>query len=320
MTFSLAFQNTPFDIIDRNGQPWLRLPQIGIALGYKDEKSISRIYSRHQDEFTEHMQGVVELTTPGGKQQVRVFSLRGAHLIGMLAKTKIAKEFRSWVLDALEGLAKQHQPQPLTLQEKKAALLDSVKDLETDDLRAILGAVERVTGKRLAPRTITPAQQRHIQARVAFLATQPGNSFQSVWRSVKDRFNVGTYKDIPSERFPELCKYLGAQVTVLEGEYLQGGQLEIGNTISVNYPESGQKFTYSFMEMHNCGWQTKMDAFLCQLEKQRGKTVSMEITDVSGLRKEFRSLQHMVETLTNRLDKVRDATYFITDQADWNKK
>jgi prophage antirepressor-like protein len=34
--------------------------------------------------------------------QVRVFSLRGAHLIAMLARTPVAKAFRRWVLDVLE--------------------------------------------------------------------------------------------------------------------------------------------------------------------------------------------------------------------------
>ena len=39
----------------------------------------------------------------GGLQQVRVFSLRGAHLLGMLARTEKAKEFRRWVLDVIES-------------------------------------------------------------------------------------------------------------------------------------------------------------------------------------------------------------------------
>jgi prophage antirepressor-like protein len=33
----------------------------------------------------------------------RVFSLLGAHLIAMFARTSVAKEFRQWVLDILEN-------------------------------------------------------------------------------------------------------------------------------------------------------------------------------------------------------------------------
>lgn len=100
---ALSFKNTHFQITDINGQPWLRGFQIASALGYKNPSSdIAKVYDRNADEFTDSMTRVIELTTAGGKQQVRVFSLRGAHLLGMLARTKAAKEFRHWVLDVLE--------------------------------------------------------------------------------------------------------------------------------------------------------------------------------------------------------------------------
>lgn len=81
---------------------WLTASQIGYALKYADDKAVQRIYSRHADEFTDKMTGVVNLTTPSGKQATRVFSLRGAHLIAMFARTSVAKEFRRWVLDILD--------------------------------------------------------------------------------------------------------------------------------------------------------------------------------------------------------------------------
>ncbi|WP_275061031.1 P22AR C-terminal domain-containing protein, partial [Enterobacter sp. GER_MD16_1505_Eko_090] len=40
---------------------------------------------------------------------VRVFSLRGCHLIAMFATTKVAKDFRRWVLDILDREI-QHSP------------------------------------------------------------------------------------------------------------------------------------------------------------------------------------------------------------------
>ena len=81
---------------------WLTSNQIGYALQYADDKAVHRIYARHSDEFTDRMTGVVKLTTPGGDQQIRVFSLRGAHMIAMFARTPVAKEFRRWVLDILD--------------------------------------------------------------------------------------------------------------------------------------------------------------------------------------------------------------------------
>lgn len=109
----LSFQNVQFDVVDRNGQPWLRSPQIGEALGYtKGSISIHKLYEANADEFTADMTALVKLHPRNGEagqmREVRIFSLRGCHLLGMFARTAIAKEFRKWVLDVLE----QHTGQP----------------------------------------------------------------------------------------------------------------------------------------------------------------------------------------------------------------
>ncbi|WP_247753596.1 BRO-N domain-containing protein [Citrobacter freundii] len=98
----LTFQNINFSYMEMAGQIWLTASEVGQALEYADDKAIHRIFNRHADEFTSQMTGVVKVTTPGGMQDMRVFSLRGAHLIGMFARTPKAKEFRRWVLDVLD--------------------------------------------------------------------------------------------------------------------------------------------------------------------------------------------------------------------------
>ncbi|MDD5175732.1 MAG: Bro-N domain-containing protein [Sterolibacterium sp.] len=100
----LAFHETEFDVVDIHNVPWLRVNQIGLALSYKNpDLSVSKLFRENADEFTEEMTRLVELDTAGGRQQVRIFSPRGCYLIGMLARTERAKEFRKWVLDVLEG-------------------------------------------------------------------------------------------------------------------------------------------------------------------------------------------------------------------------
>ena len=42
---------------------------------------------------------------PGQSRLHRVFSLRGAHLVAMFARTAKGQEFRRWVLDMLDGQA-----------------------------------------------------------------------------------------------------------------------------------------------------------------------------------------------------------------------
>ncbi|GAA3721096.1 hypothetical protein GCM10022421_31970 [Oceanisphaera sediminis] len=99
----LSFQQTQLDIVDYHGQRWLQAVQIAKALGYANENAVSRIYSRNADEFTPCMTEKVKLTLSGNYQkEVRIFSLRGAHLLAMLSRTKVAKAFRKWVLDVLD--------------------------------------------------------------------------------------------------------------------------------------------------------------------------------------------------------------------------
>ncbi|WP_187153367.1 hypothetical protein [Candidatus Arsenophonus triatominarum] len=46
------------------------------------------------------------------EKTVRIFSLRGAHLVAMFARTPVAKEFRKWVLDILDKEVGNPQPRP----------------------------------------------------------------------------------------------------------------------------------------------------------------------------------------------------------------
>lgn len=95
-----------FPVSDVNGI-WLTSSDVAKALGYKSTKSISNLFAQYEDEFSSGMTMVIESVTNGingssRRMKVRVFSLRGAHLIAMFARTPVAKEFRRWVLDILD--------------------------------------------------------------------------------------------------------------------------------------------------------------------------------------------------------------------------
>ena len=115
---TLTFQNTTLSVINQRNQTFVSSKDLGLALAYKNPTSdIMRIYDRNADEFTPEMTALIEMPTAGGIQKVRIFSLRGAHLIAMFARTKVAKDFRKWVLDILdrEILQNANQIQPLVL-------------------------------------------------------------------------------------------------------------------------------------------------------------------------------------------------------------
>ncbi|WP_346556807.1 Bro-N domain-containing protein [Mannheimia haemolytica] len=134
---TLTFQNTTLSVINQRNQTFVSSKDLGLALAYKNPTSdIMRIYDRNADEFTPEMTALIEMQTNGGKQQVRIFSLRGAHLIAMFARTKVAKDFRKWVLDILdkEVLQNNQQIAPLTLPEKPRKIQGTTRAAEGEYL------------------------------------------------------------------------------------------------------------------------------------------------------------------------------------------
>lgn len=108
MNKSLVFNGHHVTPVDNNdGKTWFTAEQLAELLEYKDVKQVNKIYQRHADEFTETMTAKV---TVSGKstgydnltKDIRLFSLRGAYLVGMFSRTAVAKELRIWLLDLAE--------------------------------------------------------------------------------------------------------------------------------------------------------------------------------------------------------------------------
>ncbi|MEX4029374.1 hypothetical protein MZA49_10640, partial [Haemophilus influenzae] len=117
---TLTFQNTTLSVINQHNQTFITANDLGLALEYAmPMQAILKIYDRNADEFTAEMTALVEMPTAGGIQKVRIFSLRGAHLIAMFARTKVAKDFRKWVLDILDREVLQKTKAIQLLVEKK---------------------------------------------------------------------------------------------------------------------------------------------------------------------------------------------------------
>ena len=133
MATQLSFHDHQFSAITRNNQIWLSSKDIAKALGYAKTNAITHIYNTNTDEFTSGMTEIVESNTSGNlKCRSRIFSLRGAHLIGMFARTKLAKEFRKWVLDILDqeiGAVTNEMPPEQTTTYSRTPLRDAVNML-----------------------------------------------------------------------------------------------------------------------------------------------------------------------------------------------
>jgi prophage antirepressor-like protein len=103
VSIQLSFHNTQFSVVHHDNQTWLTSKELAQALQYANDRAVTMIFNKHSDEFTQCMTRVLEVSTSGNiKACCRIFSLRGAHLIAMFARTPVAKEFRRWVLDVLD--------------------------------------------------------------------------------------------------------------------------------------------------------------------------------------------------------------------------
>lgn len=94
---------------------------------------------------------------------------------------------------------------------------------------------------------LTPRQQRHIQGVVKKLVnTQVGSTYSIIWGSVKKEFDVGTYKDIPEAKYPELCSFLKCKS--LDGELLPKESPQAELNFRIKHAVDGERFLIKVCE------------------------------------------------------------------------
>lgn len=115
---TLTFQNITLTPIKTDSQIWLSSADLAKALGYAQSRAVTKLYNENSDEFNSSMTQVIETTCNNLKRSIRIFSLRGCHLIAMFSRTTVAKQFRQWVLDILDKEVGQPTIQKTTVDER----------------------------------------------------------------------------------------------------------------------------------------------------------------------------------------------------------
>ncbi len=181
MTTSLCFNDFTFSPVTRDNQPWFKSSEIARALGYAREDTLSRLYDRNADEFTENMTQVVEnLDTVNLTVRVRIFSLRGCHLLAMFARTPVAKAFRRWVLDVIEQYGDRVPvAHPVTLNEAP------ISPEQRAELKLIVDSKAGMVPK---------AVQRR--------------AYKEIWTRFNRHFHIAEYKQLPCSRMDEARDFL----------------------------------------------------------------------------------------------------------------
>jgi prophage antirepressor-like protein len=123
----LMFESTTLHFENLDGVEWVSAADVARALGYARANKVSQIYERHEAEFTDSMSMLMmrpdlgpQNGVPGQMRMNRMFTLRGAHLIAMFARTEKGQKFRRWVLDLIESQGKQNKSLIAAYYEAKA--------------------------------------------------------------------------------------------------------------------------------------------------------------------------------------------------------
>lgn len=166
---TLTFNEVDFNPVQRNGQIWLTSADLAKALNYKSSDSVTRIFNRNKDEFSSGMAQIVS-NPQAVNLTVRIFSLRGCHLVAMFARTDIAKKFRKWVLDILdkEVGAPAQAPSQLSTTVDRKPLVNAVK--------------------------------MHCK--------KSGAIYSDIWKMVHQRFNVDDVEYLTVEQVPQAVEYI----------------------------------------------------------------------------------------------------------------
>lgn len=178
-SLTLSFNEVNLSPVARNdGQIWLTSTDLAKALDYKSSDSITRIFNRNKDEFSQGMTHTIETVnltasskTKGLRAKIRIFSLRGCHLLAMFARTDIAKQFRKWVLDILD---------------KEVGAPVQVNPIAT----------------------ISAAQQHAIRRAVAKKCKSVSAHYQTIYTKLYEHFNIPRYTELLAVDFDDAICFI----------------------------------------------------------------------------------------------------------------
>jgi len=112
ITSTADFNGQEITVIHKDGERWLTAEQIGLALGLRHpNRAVNKLFTKYRNEFRPGVDfdevdmgkeiGTELVPISRGPNKIRVFSPHGCMLLGFLARTPRAAEFRVWARDVL---------------------------------------------------------------------------------------------------------------------------------------------------------------------------------------------------------------------------
>lgn len=190
---ALSFNGNDLNPVEREGQIWMTSADLAKALGYEMVGGITKLYNRNKSEFSDSMTQMLDLThvpemgrtlnSGAFSAKTRIFSLRGCHLIAMFARTKVAKDFRKWVLDILDREVSTpaiEQPPAITdadwMRYSRSMTIPEMAQFTGHSEQQVINALHDIMGspaRTTSPAPVmTPEMQYALDQFWGFIATQ----------------------------------------------------------------------------------------------------------------------------------------------------
>ncbi|EMI14720.1 prophage antirepressor [Bacillus stratosphericus LAMA 585] len=212
------YQDQEIRTILKDGQPWFVAKDLCEVLEIKNNRdALSRL---DEDE-----KGVVLTDTLGGSQELAAVNEPGLYALILSSRKPEAKQFKRWIThDVIPTIRQTGQyggPKALTEREQRIESLKLL--LETsqrqDEMSKKLSTHEKkileLNTKVDEQITIDHGEQRRIQKAVAtriYSFTDDKNErnrlFKELYREIKDRFGVSSYKDVKRKDMQLAVNYI----------------------------------------------------------------------------------------------------------------
>ncbi|WP_336021391.1 Bro-N domain-containing protein [Acinetobacter pittii] len=180
-SLALTFNDVNFSPVQHNNQIWITASELAKALGYKSSKSVTNLFNTNKEEFSSSMSLVIESVTDGvnnskRRLNIRVFSLRGCHLIAIFARTSVAAQFRKWVLDVLDKeigapVAKTHKSEREPLTSAVNLLVSKTKHLNYSDAYKLVHQRFNVQHIDEIPHDVIPVAVEYVHHLIAMYSS-----------------------------------------------------------------------------------------------------------------------------------------------------
>lgn len=204
-----SFDGNEIDFIEREDDIWITSEALGFGLEYKNpRKSIMNLYFSHRDEIEDY-KGVIDLMTPGGRQETTIFSEMGAYLLIMFSKQPKAKEFRKWVINVIKEIRRKGFYIEKQLEVGSSEWI--IQTLDAMKAMAIKQQKQEERLKRLEEKDkyifVIPRTKRKLQDEVHRIAIEYFNGDHSkVWNPLKVHFQVSRYEEFREEDAQTILK------------------------------------------------------------------------------------------------------------------